>query len=442
MLFACLYCSLLYRNKKVKSLQDGFVERKKTKLVLYNDDMVEIDYCFDSRQLECDREYEFQQNFVTCQDLVQRETKNDRSNAISTINTAFKSEITEYLPRTEPMGPTKLVNVSKQLLRSLVKNSGTSRLAFSSPLLTLSGNTPQKLTLRPTTQDQSTKLFKSIESLPKIPKIRKSHKFKVPITKISKSSNDVIPKKSCAISNNDFGFKFEELNHNFRLETIADSFISPAQYRQALEVSIAELVNLGLSELLKKYRKLQNQGIFSEDQFRKSFVPFYEDCKLERYRANEWSIDTDSFDRQKNVLLQVSNKEQSSAYSKFDLWIVCVNRQFNKVDFFYSYNYGPAKHFVELVPMSKSWNIDSMKIKDQLFAIRAANCSTEIGLIEMLKNSDIARLEPYLIHNNNVNVACNLVGNDKCFKYLKMMLEAISKEYQLNPEQNLYQTTN
>ena len=436
MLFACLYCSLLYRNKKVKSLNDGFIERKKSKIVLYNEDMVEIDYCFDSRKLEFDRDFDFNSHYVSCQDPIDAPSNDFQvtSNMAPNIESIDRnSESGQAKTRTRP-------EISNHLRTSLFKKpkhdvsvmKARSGFNLNDSPQSLCPKLPLKAVNASNTQINSSD------------KLKTPSKFTVPTmsTKPIRSlqnTNMPPPKKSKTKAGNEFGFIFEELDHNWRLETINDSFKDTTEYQTQLKASISEIVNLNLSDMMKKYKKQlkRNTSQSLEAEMRKSQISFYENSKLEKYRLNEWSLDFDDEHRQNNVILQMVNKEKSSIYSKFDLWIVSKQKDFNKNYYFYSYNYGPNKNAVELVPISKDWDFEALDADDvDWFAIRALNCSTEITLMEMLQDLSETILGPYLINNNAKTVETKLIWKNTGYEYLKQMLNVISGEYTLNTQQN------
>ena len=169
---------------------------------------------------------------------------------------------------------------------------------------------------------------------------------------------------------------------------------------------------------------------------RKNYVAIYENFKLDKYHLNEWSLDLDSQERQRNIVLQMVNKEPSGAYSKFDLWILSNDVQFSNTYFFYSYSYGPSKNSVELVPISKDWDSNGFDCEQNWYAIRAMNTSTEITLLQMLQDTSDSPLFPYLLSNDTPKMDSKLIWKESSLVYLTRMLNVISQEFTLNTQQH------
>lgn len=71
-----LYCSMLYRRKKVKSFQEGFAERRDLKLVLLDENRKVIESIF-SKELLCDGSSARQQKSIAS--LVSQSLINDNT---------------------------------------------------------------------------------------------------------------------------------------------------------------------------------------------------------------------------------------------------------------------------------------------------------------------------------------------------------------------------
>ncbi|OUM59279.1 hypothetical protein PIROE2DRAFT_15223 [Piromyces sp. E2] len=132
-----------------------------------------------------------------------------------------------------------------------------------------------------------------------------------------------------------------------------------SEYQETFKKAIIENIQIELSKLAIKYRSMPS---LNESSYRSNGINFYADSK----------------------------KEKSSAYSKDDIWVISINKNFEKNTTFLAKSvfYGPnGNSAVEVEPISKTdievskYLTSNKKPIFHVYAIRTININTEVYYI-------------------------------------------------------------
>jgi hypothetical protein len=399
-MFLAFYCNLIYRNKKVKSFNEGFITKQGNKFLLLNDKKEQIDSMFaSSRQLNEDEEMTMDRNFVLIgQDLEKKQVAEPTHHF--TAKRKRLSVTLKQVPKPESKRLT-LEDVSGDAI-ILNEKKNTENSEFTSAKSISKSNFEKR-------QDVS-----SMSSPKKLLKLN--------------------PKRLvAAMQHNDFGLYFNNENpvgKYYRGVEVPPEFKDLASYQSCLKLAIIENMNLDLQQISSIYFKtvLNGGGSDLEQQLRAKGISFYIDVTL--------SNPSTFTERGGNLNMYISNKQHYTAYSKDDIWIISSSVNFTECQFFKSYFYGPTNNAIELIPLSKNkiyqkW-IDSSNTK--LYAIKAINANTESSAFSMLDELNTCPIIPSIIKSNNAKYTESLIlaGADVI---LTMLANNAIQEFQLNQDQ-------
>jgi len=239
---------------------------------------------------------------------------------------------------------------------------------------------------------------------------------------------------------------------NLKRNTIIPvNFINVTEYQESFKKAILENIQIELFKLAIKYRSLPS---LNESAYRSNGINFYVDCILTRFQPV--FLKYKKKNNNCNYLLTIAKKEKSSSYSKDDIWIISINKNFEKNTTFLAKSvfYGPnGNSAVEVEPIGKN-DIDISKYLTlnkkpiyNVYAIRSININTEEIIMNNLKtNITKSSVLPYLLNFNNTMKKRNdkkrfnspsmiSLINEKKINEFDEFLNDIIIQYKLNEDQ-------
>ncbi|ORY58937.1 hypothetical protein LY90DRAFT_506088 [Neocallimastix californiae] len=224
-----------------------------------------------------------------------------------------------------------------------------------------------------------------------------------------------------------------------------------SEYQLLFRKAIIESIQIELTKLSMKYRSLP---FLNEPSYRSNGINYYSECILTRFQPV--FLKYKKKNNNCNYLLTLARKEKSSSYSKDDIWVISLNKNFEKNTTFLAKSvfYGPnGNSAVEVEPISKDdieiskYLTNSKKPIFNVFAIRAININTEEIILSNLKsNITKSSVLPYLLNYSNTMRKKNdktrfnsphmaSLINEKKISELDEFLDDIIIQYKLNEDQ-------
>jgi Protein of unknown function (DUF2439) len=402
--FEALYTAMLYRKKKVKKFQEGFVKRVAQKLVLYDERKVKIESMFSSSKLEDGLELEFEENYcevmgkenllaakastgtpVYTKPPVKRMglsrssglkvtiRKNDlmlppreeladtvisQPAKLATTRRLKLGDVDESVPKTNQ----ELLDIFSEETSNVIQEAAVSSKIKSFTSIVprfhdFDGSASDEDDYEKPSSSSFIKNYTPTQSpiLPAIPlakPVTQSRFTPVGKNSVLNPSKSFKPVKRVRVSlrPNKFNFCFQPPSNDqgtrlIREMSIPDTFSSVEEYKSCLTGCLTEAINLDLMSLRAKYEKILQRSKSNLDSvMRSQRIPFYSGVCL----SESQSLDFEN-NRSNTVTLAIDHKEHHSQYSKDDIWLLSDSPYMVDCEFFRSFYYGPSGSNLEVI---------------------------------------------------------------------------------------------
>jgi hypothetical protein len=262
-MFTAYYCSLIYRNKKVKSFLEGFLEKRGSKIILLNEHKQVIDSVFNNSKIQEDEEYLMDQMFVLCAEEINPESNGGPIAPAPSVKPMKRKRLQVTMVKS------KQQNTDDSPQNTAIAQSNSIQSASTNALVESSDQKHSFAKVSSNNASHPKKKFSYVQNPAKSEDDRsrflpansstfqsnKNHNLSKP------NKNRTIPKISPDYQNNIYGITFTQAkNQQFRTVTIPSDFKNLTKYQTCLSQSTTELINLELLKLSKQYFKLLNQS--------------------------------------------------------------------------------------------------------------------------------------------------------------------------------------
>ena len=217
-----------------------------------------------------------------------------------------------------------------------------------------------------------------------------------------------------------------------RSHTLAPTFKTIESYIENISISNIEHLQVQLTILAQKYHKFPSEK--DERFYRSKGISIYLEAQIKRVRSN----DKESF------ILSFPHKENSSKYSKDDIWVISNSSKFDKSFIGISSYYGPSGNGTIELSVSNPKDLQialqliGIKTNDyiEVCAVRCFNASSELSIIESLqKHGPNSKLLTYLIDPMNFHDSLDILLDLKSAK-VDFILTQIVESFNLNHDQH------